>query len=162
MFKKNNQHQIMKITPPKSYWWIPLYGPIFFLKNWSPGTCGAVSEVEICNYCIPQAGFKYEPHLQAFSCSTPYFYSFYLIPPSREIWFTIAVSILNDLVMCASYAQLALLLLSSKACLRSYTLEVEMAENMKNNCGLCWEAWTYSKALWPRILCLLSSENALA
>jgi len=65
------------------------------------------------------------------------FLFFYLISPSGEISFTIAVLILNDLVMYVSYAQLGLLLLSSKAYWRSYILEVETAENTKNYCGLC-------------------------
>lgn len=160
ILKNPNQHQVMKLTPLKSYWWYPPSQSNIFLKNWAPGTHGTASRNLSLLYSssriqiwAPSTGF----HLQY-----TIFLFFYLIPPSREIWFTIAVSTLNDLVMCMSYAQLALLLLSSQVCLRSYILEVEIAENMKNNCGLCWEACTYSKALWPQILCLLFSENPLA
>lgn len=65
---------------------------------------------------------------------------------------------MNDLMICVSYVQSALFLLSSEACLRSDILDVEIAENTKNNCGLCCEASTYSKALWPLSLFALLGE----
>lgn len=117
---------------------------------------------EICHYSIPQAGFKYEPHLQALSCSTQYFYTFtwfflpekYDLPQQFQYWMIWwCVCCMPSLHYSCSHPK------------RTWGVtywKYEKYENTKNNCGLCWEARTYSKALWPQNLCLLSSENALA
>lgn len=54
----------------------------YFFKKLNSWTRGAASEVEICNYRIPQAALRYEPHflLQYTICLF-----IYLIPPLKEI-----------------------------------------------------------------------------